>query len=295
MKDQVPDPTPLVSIVIPSGRGPAAAAETVSFALRGSEGVSCEVVVAADGPKWADPPQPVEGARVVRSTHRGPAGTRNSGIRAARGAYIATIDDDCRPRPGWLQGMVTAMADGVGGVGGPVRAYQGKTVFSRFADEIKPLDACLKPGALRHYLVTANCLFRRSALDDVGLFHEGFPFPGGEDLELSQRLLDGGYRLAWAPDAYVDHEFDIPLRSWLRTHYNYGVGTALADAAQGVRVTRLDYTKNFVWLCFHWNPFKSSFRYGAMDRVAAFMRLVGMWRYAGTSPTDYAKTASDAA
>ena len=47
------------------------------------------------------------------------------------------------------------------------------------------------------YLVTANCLFRRECLIEQGGFKESFFVPGGEDPELSFRLLRAGYPAGW--------------------------------------------------------------------------------------------------
>ena len=52
----------------------------------------------------------------------GPAGGRNRGWRAARGAVIAFTDDDCCPAPDWLAAGVAICAEHPGAiVQGPTR------------------------------------------------------------------------------------------------------------------------------------------------------------------------------
>src|SRR5882762_3404290 len=38
----------------------------------------------------------------IKGPQRGPASNRNYGARAGKGTWIAFLDDDCVPGPGWL-------------------------------------------------------------------------------------------------------------------------------------------------------------------------------------------------
>ncbi len=285
----MPANRPLVSVVVPSGRGPAAAAECVRFIRAGAGDLDIEVIVVADGERWTFEPEPVEGATVVRSASPGPAGTRNTGLRLARGEFIASIDDDVRPRPGWLAALLAVMADGVGAAGGPVRAYQPHTYIGHFSDWQRPLDPHPLWAEVPGYLVTANALFRRSALEQVGHFDERFPFPGGEDVELTHRLQAAGWTLAFARDAVVDHEFDTGWRRLFRTHLNYGRGTAMADSIAGLPRGRGLYLRQTWWYLWHWKPWKHRLDYALLERVLAVTRLVGMLRLAGWTPPGHGR------
>lgn len=54
------------------------------------------------------------------------------------------------------------------------------------------------------FLTGCCLLLRRSALDEVGLFRADY-FAYVEDLELSLRLTDAGWRIGWVPDARLMH------------------------------------------------------------------------------------------
>lgn len=275
-----------VAVVVPSGRGPVAAAACVRAVLHSAAGDRLEVVVVADGPNWPHPLPAVDGARVVRSTGAGPGPThgpcaaRNTGIAATTAPLVATTDDDVRPRAGWLAELRAGLRDTDAGVGGPVVAHRPSTVLGRFADWRRPLDAQLDPARTR-YLVTANSLWRRTALDQVGVFDEGFRAPGGEELELCSRLLRAGWTLGWAPSATVEHEFDVGLRRFLRTNYSYGRGTSMAFARMGREVSRPRLLRTYAAVVVRrpWRTTPPTF--AALELLATSARMVGEVRHAG--------------
>ena len=275
-----------VAVVIPSGRGPEAAGACVAAVRAAADSVDADVVVVADGPAWSDPLPAVPGARVVRSQghgpgpQHGPCAARNTGIAATSAPLVVTTDDDVRPRPGWLAALVAALGETDAGVGGPVVAHRPSTVLGRFADWRHPLDAQLDPRRTR-YLVTANSLWRRAALEQVGPFDEGFRAPGGEELELCDRLLKAGWTLGWAPDAVVEHEFDVGLRRFLRTNYSYGRGTSFAYTRMGRPVRRARLLRSYAAVVVRrpWRETPPAF--AALELAATTARMVGEVRHAG--------------
>lgn len=275
-----------VAVVVPSGRGPDSAAACVTAVREGAAPLDVDLVVVADGPAWPDPLPELPGARLVRSEgvgagpRYGPCAARNTGIRATTAPLVVTTDDDVRPRAGWVAALVAALREGDAGVGGPVVAHRPTTLLGRFADWRHPLDAQLDPRRTR-YLVTANSLWRRAALDEVGLFDETFLAPGGEELELCHRLLRAGWTLGWAPDAVVEHEFDVGLRRFLRTNYAYGRGTSLAFARMGRSVRRRRLLRSYAGVALKrsWRTDPPAFT--AVELMAVSARMVGEVRHAG--------------
>ncbi len=126
----------------------------------------------------------------------GPAAARNVGWRAARAEWIAFTDDDCIPCREWLKAGVAAMADGVAGVSGrllvPVEGVP--TDYEYNASRLGEND-----------FVTANCFYRRDALQAVGGFDERFTCAWREDSDLAFTLKAQGAVLVHAPDALVVH------------------------------------------------------------------------------------------
>ena len=97
-----------VSIVVPTYRRPEQLARCLQ-ALAELEYPTdrYEVVVVDDGSAEPDATRIASicleaGARLERQARSGPAAARNRGARAARGEFIAFLDDDCAPSPDWL-------------------------------------------------------------------------------------------------------------------------------------------------------------------------------------------------
>ncbi|MDR7274323.1 glycosyltransferase family 2 protein [Catenuloplanes atrovinosus] len=121
----------------------------------------------------------------------GPAAARNVGWRAARHEWVAFLDDDVIPEPGWLDALVDDLAgapDEVGGVQGGLRVP--------LPDDRRPTDwergtAALADGRW----ITADMAYRRRVLDLVGGFDERLPRAFREDAELAYRVRDAGWDL----------------------------------------------------------------------------------------------------
>src|ERR1700712_688245 len=86
-----------------------------------------EMVVVDDGPDPATREAALRhGARyVAHDAPRGPNAARNTGIAAARGELLVSVDDDVAVRPGWLAALLhaeRAAEPDVGVLTGPIHA-----------------------------------------------------------------------------------------------------------------------------------------------------------------------------
>jgi glycosyltransferase involved in cell wall biosynthesis len=246
---------PLVTVVVCSLNGEATLGRTLDALAAQSLRGQLEVVVVDDGSTDATAiVARRHGARVVRhARNAGLAAARNSGWRAASASLVAFTDDDCRPDVDWVARLIDGFArhPHASGVGGTVDGSSDASFMLRYLRRSKPLapleadllndDRLARRLALylrrsvapKHLmgerpassLVGANMLFPVAVLSRHGGFDARFRF-GGEEEDLSRRIVRGGESLIFIPGAVVQHDFEPGLADTLRRSRAYGRGNA---------------------------------------------------------------------
>lgn len=144
---------------------------------------------------------------------------RNRAMREARGEYLAFVDDDAWADAGWLENLIAAIRSiqpAPKCVVGPVSlVWDGKRPDwfpPRFESLLCRYDMGDKPRFLEAsgYLLTTNSLFHRETLLHLGglrtdLGHRRKVLIGGEDNDIFKRLIAGGHRVYYQPNARVFH------------------------------------------------------------------------------------------
>lgn len=181
-----------------------------------------------------------QNCRVIRARGNGPASARNIGWRLASGDWIAFIDSDCVPDDGWPSQFANEW-NGEVAAQGRVRSLGTDTLSNFYESQgiLRPMtwSAEGRPD----YLITANALVWKAALEAVGGFDERFPYAAGEDVELGLRLSEIG-EMRWCEAATVAHDFEPTLSSFVRRFVRYGRGNRLlafrAERLEGHLVPR---------------------------------------------------------
>ncbi len=155
----------------------------------------------------------------------GYCGGNNLGILHATQPYVALLNNDTTVEPGWLAQLLAeleahpeaaACSSLVLLPGDPPRVhYAGSEahVLGHIANlhYLRPLASVereLRPCETGVY-VGSSVLFRRGALDDVGLLEERF-FIYEDELDLSLRLRMKGWTIRWTPRSVVWHFTGTP-------------------------------------------------------------------------------------
>ena len=148
----------------------------------------------------------------------GPGGGRNTGLRASRGRLVAFTDSDCLPEPGWLRALRGAFADPAVGV------VQGRTLGTQ--TRVRLFEHHVETLGLDGTFATANCAYRREAVADLAFNPACWYW---EDVDMGWRVLERGWRPAFAPEAVVRHRI-MPMRAldWILWPSHLSVRPAIA-------------------------------------------------------------------
>ncbi len=180
---------PLISTIIPThDRADLLPAAIESTLAQGD--VSQEVIVVDDSS--TDDTAAVAArypVRYLRVQCGRPSGTRNAGIREARGRYVAFLDDDDVRLPGALAALLAPLEADLElgfsyGQAEPVD-MDWRPILPPFPP--LPLAEGHPVAAFLENVVSLNAvLIRRAALDDIGVMDESLY--GAEDMDLTLRL-----------------------------------------------------------------------------------------------------------
>lgn len=196
------------TVVIPT-HGEANSVHRLIVALAEQAGSTPLHVVVADD--CSEPPLELCGGgaddlelRVVRAdTNRGPGATRNLGLAQVDTRWVAFLDADMLPGPGWVERLRTiARDDNFDGVEGSVD-LPPNTKPTPFTHTTEFRRAGTHHGA-------GNVAFRTEVLRDAGGFDERFfdarrKLHFREDTELHFRLAEAGRTVAYDPDFVAQH------------------------------------------------------------------------------------------
>lgn len=174
--------------------------------------------------------------RIVQQQNKGPGSARNTGLLESRGEFTAFIDSDCVADTDWLKSMVEEFErTGAAGIGGTIiNVADPDTWVSRYLVASDEYRHRIRNGEV-DYLITPNVAFRRADALAVGGFESRAR--NAEDVDISFKLKDAGYKLIVADRSRVTHH-GVPatLGMLFRTFYRYGLGSFhLSDDWKGRR------------------------------------------------------------
>ncbi len=220
---------PIVTVVIPHLEGEKMLRRCLAAVLQ-TRGPDFEILIVDDGStdsscEMIDKDYP--DVRLVRNkTTLGFAAACNAGIRASQGRYVALLNDDAVVTPDWLAPLVRALeSDGSvaaaqpkilslqnpdrfdysGGAGGEIDLFGYPFARGRLFETIEEDAGQYDIQRPCFWASGAAVLFKRSALDRVGLFEERF-FAHMEEIDLCWRMHWAGYQVLAVPDAVVRHQ-----------------------------------------------------------------------------------------
>lgn len=184
-----------------------------------------------------------------RIKHSGAATARNFAINKAKGSLILTIDDDCRAELNWVSSYVDFMntnSDTIG-AGGTVQSSNPTSFVQSYIAFKRLMFQPVRDNSGNIItVITANACYRKKALEKINGFDQEFPYPGGEDLDLSMRLRSLG-KLGYSNDSVVFHYHRSNLKGLIKQHVYYGRGVYLACKKNNFEYEKLKFYKPDLW------------------------------------------------
>lgn len=185
-----------------------------------------EIILVEDGstqPALPDGKGP-DGLRLkyFQKSNEGRSIARNYGINGADGDFFVFVDSDCILPPDYIAKLRDSLSrNPIDCFGGPDAAHES------FSDTQKAINyamtAFLTTGGIRGGKMsmekftprTFNMGFSREVYDKVGGFREMF----SEDIDMSTRIRNAGFRISLYPDVYVYHKRRVNMKKfWKQVH-----------------------------------------------------------------------------
>lgn len=212
----------MISIIIPAFNAEKQIARCLD-GLRDQKNTrgECEIIVVDDGSTDATREIAQErGARVLRQSNQGAAAARNFGAMNARGDLVLFLDGDCQPDPNWVSAMTLPFADpSIVGAGGMKQTRQN-SILPRFIQaEFDYRYDLVRAQAYIDFIDSGTAAYRR----EIFLHNHGFDttLMDAEDVELSFRLSQQNFKMAFARDAIVYHDHPGSVAEYLRRKFTY--------------------------------------------------------------------------
>jgi GT2 family glycosyltransferase len=231
---------PLVSVVVVTWNGLRHLRRSLPAVLEQVVDGGLELIVvdnaSADGTReyLADLARQDERVRVVSNErNNGFAGPNNQGFAAARGQFVATLNNDTVPQPGWLNALVEAAT-----AEATIGSVASLLVFAHRPDTInsagividragiawdrlvgRPVEASEAQSTPIFGASGGAALFRKQMVDQLGGFDDRF-FMYLEDVDLAWRAQLAGWEAVYAPNAVVHHAHSgsagegSPFKNW---------------------------------------------------------------------------------
>jgi glycosyltransferase involved in cell wall biosynthesis len=164
--------------------------------------------------------------RYIYKENSGPGPSRNAGFAKAQGEYLVVFDSDCTLPPTYFTSVEEFIrSHPVDAWGGPDRASGDFTPVQRAV--AYTMSSVLTTGGIRggrgagFQPRSFNMGMSRTVYETTG----GFRFDRlAEDIELSIRIRNLGFRTWLIPDAYVYHRRRTSLGAFFRQAFAFGRG-----------------------------------------------------------------------
>jgi GT2 family glycosyltransferase len=274
---------PRISIIVVNWNGKALLSDCLGPLLR-QQGAACELILVDNGSSdgsvdWVREKFPH--IQIVQlSSNQGFTGGNLAGLEAARGEFIALLNNDTRADERCLSELLLPMIrDSRIGISAAKLLLDGTEVINSAGiglttaavgfDRGYGEDRCLYDIPEHVFgACAAGVLYRRAMLEEIGFLDNDF-FLYGEDVDLSFRAQIAGWKCVYVPTALVYHKLNTTARKLSDVHVYYHTRNLefiwLKNMPTKLMVRYLHHKMlqevgAFCYLCLRHNKWKPFFR-----------------------------------
>ena len=215
----------MLSIIVPAYNSQQTIKSCLDSILNQNHGGQYELIVVDDGSNdlTTSLVSQYKGVRLIRQTNAGPAAARNLGAAEAKGEIILFTDSDCEVFPNWIEEMLKPFKEDstVVGVKGAYKTKQ-QEMIARFVQlEYEDKYDKMKKEKYIDFIDTYSAAFKKDVFNAAGGYDLTFPVACAEDVDLSYRLANHGYKMVFNPKALVFHMHPHNLKSYLQKKFKF--------------------------------------------------------------------------
>lgn len=157
-----------------------------------------------------------------------PGAARNTGVEQTEGRFLAFLDADAMPQPGWLEHVYkAASAPETVLTGGPLINGQPDNLAAQVNHTFEYSDFLPgRPGGPRRFLPSGNLVCSRTVFESIGPFSDSLS--GCEDVVFGERAKKAGLRLIIVPEMAVVIMNRTTLSDVFRHAYQLGISAGQA-------------------------------------------------------------------
>jgi glycosyltransferase involved in cell wall biosynthesis len=222
----------MVSVIVPAYNAEKTIGRCLECLMKQDCTEEFEVIVIDDG-SVDSTPEIIAKFRKVKLIHQenaGPAAARNRGAAMAEGEIILFTDSDCFPEHNWISEMIKPFKRNIeiAGVKGSYKTRQ-KQIMAKFVQlEYEDKYGYMQKNEFIDFIDTYSAAFKKKVFLEMNGYDTDFPVACAEDVELSYRLSNKGYKMVFNPGAVVYHLHPDTLPAYLKKKYKFAYWRMLA-------------------------------------------------------------------
>ena len=146
---------PLVTVIVPVYNQEKYIAQCINSLLNQDYPPEKQEIIVVDNNSEDNTPQILKvyrekGVKILEESKRGPAATRNKGIKESKGEIIAFIDADCEASPSWLKCLVKGLRENKADAVAGISSFCGKKGYVAKVLEKRGFDSLMRNFSESH-------------------------------------------------------------------------------------------------------------------------------------------------